>query len=79
MGEQELYTVEEAAAYLRVDRQTVYRWSREGKLAYHTLGTSGRRRYRRADLDALLHRREEGGDPKPPGSSTSTGEPPGRS
>lgn len=44
----------EAAAYLRVKRDTIYRWCRTGRLRYYELETGGGRRFDRADLDALL-------------------------
>ena len=52
------YTVDEAATYLRVTRQTLYNYMSEGILPYYELKGVGRgRRLRRADLDGLLTRR----------------------
>lgn len=51
---QEWYTPAEAAEYLRVKRQTIYRYMDQGLLTYYKLKTGRGRRIRRADLDALL-------------------------
>ena len=48
-----LLTPREVAAMFRVDPKTVTRWAQAGKLAsVRTLG--GHRRYRAADVEALL-------------------------
>lgn len=48
-----LLTPREVAAMFRVDPKTVTRWAQAGKLQYvRTLG--GHRRYRAADVEALL-------------------------
>lgn len=48
----EWLTVAEAAEYLRVSRDTIYRWAKQGKLVlYKVAGTATR--VRRSDLDAL--------------------------
>ncbi len=52
------YTVEEAAKYLRVTRQTIYNYMAEGILPYYELKIGRGRRLRREDLDGLLTRRE---------------------
>lgn len=53
-----LLTPREVAAMFRVDPKTVTRWAQAGKLQYvRTLG--GHRRYRAADVEALL----AGGEP----------------
>ncbi len=52
MAEHQLLTVEEAAAHLRVNPQTVYRLLRAGKLPGVRVGRQWR--VRRADLDAYL-------------------------
>ncbi len=44
----------EAARYLGVSRETIYRLMRQGKLAYSRTSWSGRRRIRKEDLDRLL-------------------------
>lgn len=46
-------SVDEAAAYLGVHRDTITRWSDSGALR-HSLTPGGRRRYTKADLDAVL-------------------------
>ncbi|HYE58598.1 MAG TPA: helix-turn-helix domain-containing protein [Rhodothermales bacterium] len=46
--------VEEAAEYLGVTRQTIYRYCDSGKLRFFRLGGEGTRRFRKSDLDALL-------------------------
>ena len=51
-------TVDEAAEYLRVSRRQIYRFCSEGVLPYYTLPGVGARRFRREDLDALLHKRQ---------------------
>lgn len=52
------YTVDEAATYLRVTRQTLYNYMSEGLLPYYELKGVGRgRRLRLTDLDGLLTRR----------------------
>jgi excisionase family DNA binding protein len=51
---QEWFTPSEAAAYLRVSRQTVYNYMDQGLLKYYELRSGGGRRLRRVDLEALL-------------------------
>ena len=46
------YTIREAAEYLSVGEQTIYRWMREGKLTYRKIGDSTR--FLRRDLDAMV-------------------------
>ena len=48
------FTIQEAAAYLRVTPTTVYRWCDEGRLHFYELESGGGRRFKREDLDALL-------------------------
>ena len=51
--EHDLLTPSEVAEAFRVDPKTVARWAQAGKLAsVRTIG--GHRRYRRADVEALL-------------------------
>src|SRR5215467_6516674 len=50
----EWMTVSEAAAYLKVDRKTIYRWCDAGRLPFYELESGGGRRFKREDLDALL-------------------------
>lgn len=52
-------TRDEAAAYLQVNADTLYRWSvREGRITYSRLGDGGRAalRYRREDLDDFIRK-----------------------
>lgn len=49
----ELMTAAEVAAMIPVHAETVRRWAREGQLTAVTL-PSGRKRYRRCDVEALL-------------------------
>jgi excisionase family DNA binding protein len=50
---QDLLTPAEVAALFRVNAKTVSRWARAGKIATaRTLG--GHRRYRRAEIEALV-------------------------
>ena len=60
----EWLTLQEAAAYLKVTRNTVYRWCDLGLLPFFELKSGRGRRVRREDLDALLER----GFPKEDGS-----------
>jgi excisionase family DNA binding protein len=54
-GETEWLTLGQAAKYLGVAQSTIRKWSDIGRVpAFYTPG--GHRRYRRADLDAFLHR-----------------------
>lgn len=55
----EWLTPDEAAAYLKVTRSTIYRWSDEGRLRFYELESGGGRRYNVADLDRLLQRDED--------------------
>ena len=58
----EWLTITEAAAYLKVNRKTIYNYMTAGRLPYFELETGGGRRIRREDLDALLR----GPLPRPP-------------
>lgn len=49
----DLMTAEQVAALIPVHPETVRRWSREGKIPVVRL-PSGRKRYRRVDVEALL-------------------------
>ena len=51
---EEWLTLEEAAAYLKVAKPTVYRFCSEGSLPFYKLAGTGQRRFKRADLDALF-------------------------
>ena len=50
----EWLTLEEAAAYLKVSKPTIYRFCSEGCLPFYKLAGTGQRRFTRADLDALM-------------------------
>lgn len=50
----EWFTPTEAANYLRVSRQAIYKYMERGILPYYELKTGGGRRLRRSDLDSLL-------------------------
>lgn len=50
--EREWLTVREAADYLRVSRDTIYRWAKQGKLVLYKVGGTATR-VRKSDLDAL--------------------------
>ena len=50
----EWLTLEEAAAYLKVSKPTIYRFCSEGCLPFYKLAGTGQRRFKRGDLDALL-------------------------
>ena len=52
----EWLTLEEAAAYLKVAKPTIYRFCSEGCLPFYKLAGTGQRRFKRADLDALFIR-----------------------
>lgn len=56
---QEWFTPSEAARYLRVSRQTIYRYMEQGLLPFYELKSGGGRRLRRRDLDALLEKRDK--------------------
>jgi len=50
----EWLTLEEAAKYLKVSKPSIYRFCAEGRLPFFKLAGTGARRFKRADLDALL-------------------------
>ncbi len=47
-------TLEEAAAYLKVSKPTIYRFCAEGCLPFYKLAGTGQRRFKQTDLDTLL-------------------------
>jgi len=51
---EEWLTLEEAAAYLKVSKPTIYRFCSEACLPFYKLAGTGQRRFKYADLDALL-------------------------
>jgi excisionase family DNA binding protein len=50
---QEWFTVEEAAAYLRVSKRTIYKLTKEGRLPAFRIGQERHRRFRKEDLDRV--------------------------
>lgn len=62
ISEREWLTVAEAAEYLRVSRDTIYRWAKQGKLVLYKVGGTTTR-LRKKDLDALAHPKTPAGDP----------------
>ena len=55
---QEWFTPEEAATYLRLTRQSIYTYMKQGILPYYTLKVGRGRRLKRSDLDNLLESSE---------------------
>jgi excisionase family DNA binding protein len=53
-----LLTVADVATWLRVERQTIERWARRGKLP--AIRLEGRYRFRRDDVEAWLRKRGTG-------------------
>lgn len=61
MVDKDVLTPADVAAAFRVDPRTVTRWTKQGRLpCFFTLG--GHRRFRRADVEALLQQAEEVGE-----------------
>ena len=52
--QQEWFTVDEAAAYLRVSRRTIYKLCEEGQLVSYRTGNRGHRRIRKQHLDKVM-------------------------
>lgn len=46
------YTIQQAAEYLEVGEQTIYRWMREGKITFRKIGDSTR--FIKEDLDEVV-------------------------
>jgi len=46
------YTIKDAATYLAVSEQTIYRWMRDGAISYHKIGDSTR--FLLEDLDGVV-------------------------
>ncbi len=51
---QEWFSVEEAANYLRVSKRTIYSWAGQRLLRAHRTPKAGLLRFKRNDLDAVL-------------------------
>ena len=49
--QQQWFTPQEAAEYLRLSRSTIYRLTKSGALRVHKVGDA--RRYKREELDAV--------------------------
>lgn len=47
-------TVKEAAAYLKVHRDTIYSYCEAGRLPWYEMPAGKGRRFKREDLDSLL-------------------------
>ncbi len=56
---QQWYTIEESANYLRVSSRLVYQLVQEGQVTAYRVGSGGHRRFKREDLDAVMHREDE--------------------
>jgi excisionase family DNA binding protein len=70
-NEQEIMTLQELAAYLKIAEKTLYGYAQKGTLPGIKIGTAWR--FRKADIDAWLEERRQhtessrGGKPKPAG------------
>jgi len=53
VSQQEWFTVEEAAEYLRVSKRTIYKLCKEGRLTAYRMGNRRHRRFRKEDLDSV--------------------------
>jgi excisionase family DNA binding protein len=60
--QQEWFTVEEAAEYLRVSKRTIYKLCQDGYLVGYRAGRRGHRRFRKEELDKLMERDVLGND-----------------
>lgn len=58
---QKFLTTDEAADYLEVSRNTLYRYMREGHVAFHMIG--GKRKLALDDLDEFINRNHVGALP----------------
>jgi excisionase family DNA binding protein len=56
--EEQILTVQETAAYLKVDADTIRRWLRGGQLPGRKFGRSWR--IRKSDVDKLFNGRQNG-------------------
>ena len=50
----EWLTLDEAAAYLKLSKPSIYRLCTEGRLPFYKIAGTGQRRFKQVDLDALL-------------------------
>ena len=53
----ELLTIDEVSEMLKVSKMTLYRWNQNDTLPKIEIG--GKRRYRRADVEAIIEQRKE--------------------
>lgn len=56
-----IYTPEETAAILKIDIQTLWKWTRDGKIRSINLSGNRLKRYRHSEIAAFLDRMENGG------------------
>ena len=56
---QEWFTIDEGAKHLRVSRRTIYQLLQDNQLVAYRMGSGGHRRFKREDLDAVMHREDE--------------------
>ena len=56
---QQWYTIEEFANYLRVSNRLIYQLVQEGQVTAYRVGNGGHRRFKREDLDTVMHREDE--------------------
>ena len=56
---QQWYTIEEFANYLRVSTRLVYQLVQDGQVTAYRVGNGGHRRFKREDLDSVMHREDE--------------------
>jgi len=54
--QQEWFTVDEAAEYLRLSKRTIYKLCQDGYLVGYRAGRRGHRRFRKEELDKLMER-----------------------
>lgn len=49
-----IMTAREAAAFLKINKQTLTRWAKDGKVKCFTVGKRKDRRFRLSDIEELL-------------------------
>lgn len=59
-----VYTVDEAAQYLRISKPTLYRLMRSGEISYRNIGK--RRKLTQSDIDRFLSESRVGPEENPP-------------
>jgi excisionase family DNA binding protein len=65
-----MLTLEEAARYLGVSKSSLRRWTKDGQLSCHRIGTRAERRFDQKMLDEFLQRRSAGLPTAAPGGPT---------